>query len=121
MIAEEEEADRKRAAKKAQKAEQKAKKAAAAASDGTKSEPPAPDDDPDGIKLLKSETPLDDALKLWAPLEKLAGKRIETWLSGFEIYIRKGELCDLGDDWKLTSRNAPGCFEMLERISFYRQ
>ena len=41
---------------------------------------------------MKTATPLDDALKLWEPLEKLAGKRIETWLSGYEIYIRKGKL-----------------------------
>jgi hypothetical protein len=42
--------------------------------------------------MLKTATPLDDALKLWEPLEKLAGTRIETWISGFEIYIRKGQL-----------------------------
>lgn len=91
-IAPEQEAERKRAAKKAQKAEQKAKKAAAAASDGKKDDPAAPDDDPDGSKLLKTETPLDDALKMWQPLEKHAARRIETWTSGYEVYIRKGEL-----------------------------
>jgi hypothetical protein len=42
--------------------------------------------------MLKTATPLDDALKLWEPLEKFAGTRIETWISGFEIYIRKGQL-----------------------------
>jgi hypothetical protein len=102
-VAAEEEAERKRAAKKAQKAEQKAKKAAAAASDGKKEDPPAPDDDPDGTKLLKTATPLDDAMKLWEPLEKLAGKRIQTWLSGYEIYIRKGEwnnACERGSWWQ---------------------
>lgn len=85
----EEEAERKKAAKKAQKAEQKAKKAAAAASDGKKDDPPVPDEDPNGEKLLKTETPLDDALKVWKPLEKLARSRIEVWTTGFDLYIRK--------------------------------
>jgi peptide alpha-N-acetyltransferase len=39
--------------------------------------------------LLKSETPLDDALKAWKPLEKLAARRVETWTTGYEIFIRK--------------------------------
>ncbi|WWC71667.1 uncharacterized protein I206_105625 [Kwoniella pini CBS 10737] len=86
-ISPEEEAERKKQAKKAQKAEAKAKKAAATS--GEKADPPVPDADPTGIQLLKTETPLDDALKLWKPLERLAAERIETWLTGYEIYIRK--------------------------------
>ncbi|GFZ49424.1 hypothetical protein JCM24511_07544 [Saitozyma sp. JCM 24511] len=85
----EEEAERKKAAKKAQKADQKAKKAAAAASDGKKEDPPVPDADPMGQQLLKTETPLEDALKLWKPLETHAAARIETWLAGYEIQIRR--------------------------------
>ncbi|KIR99663.1 peptide alpha-N-acetyltransferase [Cryptococcus deuterogattii 2001/935-1] len=84
----EQEAERKKAAKKAQKAEQKAKKAAAASGE-KKEEAPLPDDDPDGQKLLKSETLLDDALKLWKPLEAKQGERVEVWLAGYEIYMRK--------------------------------
>lgn len=53
---------------------------------------PLPDDDPDGQKLLKSETLLDDALKLWKPLEANQGERVEVWLAGYEIYMRKSEL-----------------------------
>nr|XP_019044577.1 peptide alpha-N-acetyltransferase [Kwoniella bestiolae CBS 10118]OCF23507.1 peptide alpha-N-acetyltransferase [Kwoniella bestiolae CBS 10118] len=83
----EEEAERKKQAKKAQKAEAKAKKAAATS--GEKNDPPVPDADPTGIQLLKTETPIDDALKLWRPLERLAAERVETWLSGYEIFIRK--------------------------------
>ncbi|WVR07434.1 hypothetical protein IAU60_004475 [Kwoniella sp. DSM 27419] len=86
-VSEEEEAERRKAAKKAQKAEQKAKKAAAAS--GDKADPPVPDEDPMGVQLLKTETPLDDALKLWKPLEKLAGERVETWTLGYELFIRK--------------------------------
>ncbi|WWD02421.1 hypothetical protein V865_000460 [Kwoniella europaea PYCC6329] len=86
-ISPEEEAERKKQAKKAQKAEAKAKKAAATS--GEKNDPIVPDSDPTGIQLLKSETPIDDALKLWKPLERLAAERVETWLSGYEIFIRK--------------------------------
>lgn len=86
----EQEAERKKAAKKAQKAEQKARKAAAASGD-KKDEAPPPDEDPRGEKLLKTETPLDDALKLWARLEKNHASRIETWLAGFELHLRKEE------------------------------
>ncbi|ORX38583.1 NMDA receptor-regulated protein 1-domain-containing protein [Kockovaella imperatae] len=85
----EEEAERKKAAKKAQKAEQKARKAAAATGEGKKEDQPVPDEDPQGSKLLKTETPLDEALKLWKPLELLASSRIETWTTGYQIYIRK--------------------------------
>ncbi|WWD18986.1 hypothetical protein CI109_103443 [Kwoniella shandongensis] len=84
----EEEAERKKAAKKAQKAEQKAKKAAAATGD-KKDDPLVPDEDPNGLNLLKSETPVDDALKIWKPLERLASKRVEVWTTGYEIFIRK--------------------------------
>jgi peptide alpha-N-acetyltransferase len=48
-----------------------------------------PDEDPEGLQLLKSETPLDDAIKAWKPLEKLAARRVETWTTGYEIFIRK--------------------------------
>ncbi|WWC63187.1 uncharacterized protein I303_105787 [Kwoniella dejecticola CBS 10117] len=86
-ITPEEEAERKKQAKKAQKAEAKAKKAAATS--GEKSDPVVPDEDPTGIQLLKTDTPLEDGLKLWKPLERLAAERIETWLAGYELYIRK--------------------------------
>ncbi|WVQ74848.1 hypothetical protein IAR50_004455 [Cryptococcus sp. DSM 104548] len=87
-ITPEEEAERKRLAKKAQKAESKAKKAAATSGD-KKEEPPLPDEDPKGEKLLKSETPLDDAEKVWKALERLQGEKVETWLAGYEIFSRK--------------------------------
>ncbi|ORY35432.1 NMDA receptor-regulated protein 1-domain-containing protein [Naematelia encephala] len=91
-ISPEEEAERKKAAKKAQKAEQKARKAAHASGgdSGKKEDQPVPDEDPTGSKLLKTETPLEDALKLFAPLEHLASERVETWTIAYEIDIRRG-------------------------------
>ncbi|KAL1413384.1 hypothetical protein Q8F55_001146 [Vanrija albida] len=85
----EQEAERKKAAKKAQKAEQKAKKAAAAVGDGKKEDAPVPDPDPRGDVLLQTETPIADALKLWAPLEKHHAGRVETWLAGYELHVRQ--------------------------------
>jgi hypothetical protein len=41
--------------------------------------------------LIKSATPIDDALKLWAHLEKLHATRSETWLAGYELHVRKGQ------------------------------
>jgi hypothetical protein len=63
---------------------------AAASSDSKKEEQPAPDDDPDGQKLLQSETPLEDALKVFAPLRKMAAQRVETWTTAYELDIRRG-------------------------------
>jgi hypothetical protein len=65
--------------------------AAVTSGDGKKEEQPAPDEDPDGQKLLKTETPLVDALKVLAPLEKMAAGRIETWSMAYEIYRRRGQ------------------------------
>lgn len=62
-----------------------------ASGDGKKEEQPIPDQDPTGVVALKTETPLDEALKLWRPLERLAGQRVEVQSLGYEIYARKGE------------------------------
>lgn len=48
-----------------------------------------------GLTLIKTEQPLKDALKIWLPLEKMAGRRVETWLAGYEIRVREGECCDV--------------------------
>ncbi|KAG0310653.1 N-alpha-acetyltransferase 16, NatA auxiliary subunit [Dissophora globulifera] len=50
------------------------------------------DEDPEGLKYLKTEDPLGEALKFLKPLQELAADRIETHLMGFEVYIRKNKL-----------------------------
>ncbi|KAG0201400.1 N-alpha-acetyltransferase 16, NatA auxiliary subunit [Mortierella sp. GBA30] len=50
------------------------------------------DEDPEGLKYVKTEDPLNEALKFLKPLQELAAERIETHLMGFEIYIRKNKL-----------------------------
>lgn len=39
--------------------------------------------------MLQTETPIADALKLWAPLEKHHAGRAETWLAGYELHVRQ--------------------------------
>ena len=63
--------------------------AAITTGDGKKDDQPVPDEDPLGEKLLKTETPVEDAQKLWRSLEKLATRRIETWTLGYDIYVRQ--------------------------------
>lgn len=40
--------------------------------------------------LIKTETPLDEALAVWKPLEQLCGSDVRTWTAGYDIRIRQG-------------------------------
>ncbi|KAF9157580.1 hypothetical protein DFQ27_000908 [Actinomortierella ambigua] len=89
------EAEKKKHRNKQRKAELKAQKEyeerrAQIAADPTKKG--KLDEDPEGMKFLKTEDPLGEALKFLRPLQELAPNRIETHLWGFEIYIRKKKL-----------------------------
>ncbi|CEQ41002.1 SPOSA6832_02667, partial [Sporobolomyces salmonicolor] len=58
-------------------------------------EAPAPlnvyvDADPQGLKLLATETPLDDALKFLKPLERARPREVQTWVLSFEVALRRG-------------------------------
>jgi hypothetical protein len=52
---------------------------------------PAPDPDPTGQTLLRTETPLDAAIKLWSQLERMASSRVEIWVAAYELFSRKSE------------------------------
>lgn len=91
-------ADKKKAAKKAKKEAEKAeaeRKAAAA----KKAVPKADDEgvakkedpDPQGLELVKTEKPLDEAMKFLQPLLDLSPKNIDGQIAGFEVYIRRSE------------------------------
>lgn len=111
----EEEAERKKAAKKAAKAEAKARKAAASSGE-KKEEGPVPDADPRGEALLKTATPIDDALKLWKPLSIHHARRVETWLAGYKLHVRKGEYAKALRDVRRAAAidaNAPGLLPAL--------
>ncbi|EME89406.1 uncharacterized protein MYCFIDRAFT_55822 [Pseudocercospora fijiensis CIRAD86] len=90
-------ADKKKAAKKARKEADKAeaeRKAAAA-----KKANPAPKDgeetarkedpDPEGLELLKTEKPLEEAMKFLQPLLDLSPNDINAQIAGFEVYLRR--------------------------------
>lgn len=93
-------AERRKAAKKAKKEAEKAeadRKAAAA----KKATPAKADDettakkedtDPLGLELLKTEAPLDEAVKFLSPLLELSPKNIDAQFAGFEVYIRRSKL-----------------------------
>jgi peptide alpha-N-acetyltransferase len=91
-------ADRKKAAKKAKKEAEKAeaeKKAAAAAKANPKADDEGTakkeDTDPLGLELLKTEKPLDEALKYLTPILELSPKSIDAQIAGFEVYIRRSK------------------------------
>lgn len=92
-------AEKKKAAKKAKKEAEKAeaeRKAAAA----KKANPKSVDDDgvtkkedpdPQGLELLKTEKPLEEAMKYLTPLLELSPKNIDGQIAGFEVYIRRSK------------------------------
>lgn len=54
---------------------------------------PAPpkDDDPDGMKLLGSADPLEQAAKLLQPLTTLAPNNIDVWIAMYDVAIRRSK------------------------------
>ena len=91
-------AEKKKAAKKARKdaekaeAEKKAQKAKqpqpkADDEGGAKKEDP----DPLGMELIKTEKPLEEAMKFAAPLLELSPKNVDGQVAGFEVHIRRSE------------------------------
>ncbi|KAF7727580.1 hypothetical protein EC973_007341 [Apophysomyces ossiformis] len=100
------EAEKKKARNKARKAELKAQKENEAKKAPVKEEvvkqkhdPKKPvDQDPHGEQYLKTTTPLEDALRLVEPLEQIAPDLVDTYVLGFDIYIRQ-------DKWLLALRS----------------
>ena len=98
-------AEKKKALKKAKKeAEKKAqeeherKEAANKTQSGKKpgtgadGEPKKEDPDPQGLKLLETKAPLDEAVKFLTPMLELSPRNLEAQNAGFEVYIRRGKL-----------------------------
>ena len=90
--------EKKKAAKKAKKEAEKAE-AERKAKAAKQPQPKADDDgvakkedqDPKGLELIKTEKPLDEAMKFLAPLLELSPKNIDGQVAGFEVYIRRSE------------------------------
>lgn len=62
----------------------------AAADDKDPPPPPPKDEDPDGMKLLQANDPLERAHRFVKPLEALCPDRIGVWLALYDINVRRG-------------------------------
>ena len=58
---------------------------------GGDGEPKKEDPDPQGLKLVQTEKPLEDAMKFLQPLLDMSPKKIEGQVIGFEVYIRRSK------------------------------
>jgi N-alpha-acetyltransferase 15/16, NatA auxiliary subunit len=80
-------AERKKAIKKAKKAAKKQEEqnnAHADAKDAKK------DEDPKGESLVKTDKPLEEAVKFLKPLQELSPSLLQTQLLAFEVHVRRG-------------------------------
>lgn len=91
-------AERKKAAKKARKEAEKAeaeRKAKAAKQPQPKADEEGmskkEDTDPKGLELLKTESPLEEAMKYLTPILELSPKNFDGQVAGFEVYIRRSK------------------------------
>jgi len=50
------------------------------------------DDDPEGLKLLAVSNPLDVAAKLLLPLLSLRSELMDTWITSYDVAVRRGEV-----------------------------
>lgn len=58
---------------------------------GADGEPKKEDADPNGTKLVSTQTPLDDTMKYLVPLLEFSPKNVEAQNVGFEVYIRRSK------------------------------
>jgi hypothetical protein len=80
-------AERKKAIKKAKKAAKKREEqnnANADAKDAKK------DEDPKGMALVKTDKPLEEAVKFLKPLQELSPTLLQTQLLAFDVHVRRG-------------------------------
>jgi peptide alpha-N-acetyltransferase len=95
-------AEKKKAAKKARKEAEKAE-AERKAKAVKQSQPKADDEgmskkedpDPKGLELIKTEKPLEDAMKYLTPLLQMSPKNIDGHIAGFEVYIRRSKFASI--------------------------
>lgn len=108
-----------REAKKREEERELKKAADAAAKEGKKRKPTPKKEDPDpnGEKLARTKTPLDDAAKLLEPLLRHAGAHLETHALAFEVYARKGKLLKALRAVNAALAVAPGSFKAARLVA----
>ncbi|KAF2094556.1 TPR-like protein [Rhizodiscina lignyota] len=87
----------KREAERAEKAEQERKEAEARKNAGKKTtggdgEPKKEDPDPQGLKLIKTEQPLEEAMRFLAPMLEFSPKRVDVQVLGCDVFLRRSKL-----------------------------
>lgn len=85
-----EEAEKKKAVKKAKKAAKKQEEQNASNPPETKDA--KKDNDPKGEALVKTDKPLEEAVKFLKPLQELSPSLMETQLLAFDVHFRRGKV-----------------------------
>ena len=80
-------AERRKAIKKAKKAAKKQEEQNTANAD---SKDAKKDDDPKGEALVKTDKPLEEAVKFLKPLQELSPTLLQTQLLAFDVHVRRG-------------------------------
>lgn len=80
-------AERKKAIKKAKKAAKKQEEQNAANADPKDAKK---DEDPKGEALVKTNKPLEEAVKFLKPLQELSATLLQTQLLAFDVHVRRG-------------------------------
>ncbi|KAH7345734.1 NMDA receptor-regulated protein 1-domain-containing protein [Rhizoctonia solani] len=82
--------------------------------------PPPKDDDPDGLKLLSQEKPLEQALKLLRPLEALQVQDVDVWLTIYDVAMRRKKYLQALKALNITKKLSPDHHELHWRIVDFR-
>ncbi|CAE6505655.1 unnamed protein product [Rhizoctonia solani] len=82
--------------------------------------PPPKDDDPDGLKLLSQEKPLEQALKLLRPLEALQVQDVDVWLTIYDVAMRRKKYLQALKALNMTKKLSPDHHELHWRIVDFR-
>ncbi|CAE6415873.1 unnamed protein product [Rhizoctonia solani] len=81
---------------------------------------PPKDDDPDGLKLLSQEKPIEQALKLLRPLEALQVQDIDVWLTIYDVAIRRKKYLQALKALNVVKKLSPDHHELHWRIVDFR-
>ncbi|CAE6534150.1 unnamed protein product [Rhizoctonia solani] len=82
--------------------------------------PPPKDDDPDGLKLLSQEKPIEQALKLLRPLEALQVQDADVWLTIYDVAMRRKKYLQALKALITIKKLAPDHHELHWRVVDFR-
>ncbi|KAG8761893.1 hypothetical protein FRC11_012500 [Ceratobasidium sp. 423] len=82
--------------------------------------PPPKDDDPDGLKLLGQEKPIEQALKLLRPLEALQVPDVEVWFTIYDVAMRRKKYLQALKALNTVKKLSPDHHELHWRVIDFR-